>query len=100
MEMEGGGSFHGHEGVRRWWSNYSATFPDLSQEIDDVRELDQNVVLIHGRTRGRPRGAGAEGTMPFEQAFWLLVKARNGKAVWWRSFRGEAEALEAAGLSG
>jgi ketosteroid isomerase-like protein len=97
MEMEGGGSFRGHEGVRSWWETYFTVFPDVSQEIEEVRDLG-DVTLVHGRTRGRVRGPGMESDAPFEQAFWLVVKGQNKKAVWWRSFRSEAEALEAAGL--
>jgi ketosteroid isomerase-like protein len=76
MEMEGGGSFRGHEGVRSWWETYITVFPDVSQEIEEVRDLG-DVTLVHGRTRGRVRGPGMESDAPFEQAFWLVVKGRN-----------------------
>lgn len=75
MEMEGGGSFHGHEGVRSWWESYFTVFGDVSQEIEEVRDLG-DWVLVHGRTRGRVH--------------------RDRVKVSWRSFRSEAEALEAA----
>ena len=99
MELEGGGSFHGHDGVRAWWKDYYATFPDVSQEIHEVRELGGDVLLVRGRTRGRPLGTGSMGSASFEQAFWLLVVVRGGKAIRWGSFRTEADALEAAGVS-
>jgi len=34
----------------------------------------------------------------FEQAYWQVAEWRDKKIVWWRGFRCEAEALEAAGL--
>jgi ketosteroid isomerase-like protein len=97
MEADGGGTFHGHAGVRRWWDNYFTVFGDVSQEIDEVRRLDERKVLVHGRTRGRVYRDGMKGDTPFEQAFWLVADAPNDKAISWRSFRTEAEALEAAG---
>lgn len=37
--------------------------------------------------------------VPVEQTMWQAVRLRDGKLSWWSSFRTEAEALEAAGLS-
>jgi hypothetical protein len=36
---------------------------------------------------------------PWEQAQWHVVEWSNEKAIRWRTFLSEAEALEAAGLS-
>jgi ketosteroid isomerase-like protein len=93
MEMEGGGSFRGHRGVRDWWESYTAVFPDLSGEISEVRDLGA-VTLVHGRVRGRV-GTGTDSEAPFEQAFWIVATWRDRQAVGWHSFRTEAEALEA-----
>jgi ketosteroid isomerase-like protein len=95
MEMEGGGTFHGHDGVRSWWESYTTVFPDLSGELEEVRDLGA-VTLVHGRVRGRV-GAGTDTGAPFEQAFWIVATWRDQLAVSWHSFRTEAEALEAVG---
>ena len=34
-----------------------------------------------------------------DQLSWVLSEIRNGRVIWWGTFRTEAEALEAAGLS-
>jgi hypothetical protein len=34
-----------------------------------------------------------------KQTNWDVTEWRDMKAIWWRTFRTEAEALEAAGLS-
>lgn len=91
-EMEGE-EFRGHEGVRRWWANLLGIFPDFMAEIDAVRELGDVTV-----TRLRLRGQGMESDAPMEQVDWQATKWRDGKAVWWQTFRSEAAALEAAKL--
>jgi ketosteroid isomerase-like protein len=93
VELEGGGSFRGHEGIRSWWEGYFTAFPDLSAEIDEVRDLG-DLTLVRGRIRGR----GMESDASFEQAYWQMIEWRNQKTVWWRGLRSEAEALEAVGL--
>jgi hypothetical protein len=34
----------------------------------------------------------------FEREMWLAIERRDGREVWWASYRSKAEALEAAGL--
>ena len=50
-------------------------------------------------TRVRSRGHGMDSDTPVEDAQWLVVEWRLGKAISSRTFISEAEALEAAGLS-
>jgi hypothetical protein len=45
------------------------------------------------------RGHGSGSDVPFEQPIWQVVRWRRQKCVSWHSFRNEAAALEAAGLS-
>jgi hypothetical protein len=52
-----------------------------------------------GITALRIRGHGLDSGTPMDEAAWQAWEARDGKAVWWRTFQSEAEALEAAGLS-
>jgi hypothetical protein len=32
-----------------------------------------------------------------DQVSWILAEIRNGRVIWWGTFRTEADALEAAG---
>jgi hypothetical protein len=88
------GGLHGHEGMRFWWENMFAAFPDFDIEVVEVRDLG-DVTLASLRARGH--GAGSE--VPFEDLLWQAGRWRRGKCEWWRAFGTEAEALEAVGLS-
>jgi ketosteroid isomerase-like protein len=96
VELEGGGSYRGHDGVRSWWENLLGVFPDFSSEIEEVRDLGAVTVA-----RVRVRGHGSHGTesdAPMEQAQWHVTEWGHKKATWVRICLSEAEALEAAGL--
>lgn len=65
-----------------------------STEIDEVRDLG-DVTLARYRLRAHGLGSGAS----MEHTSWQVTEWQNGKALRWRLFRSEAQALEAAGLS-
>ena len=88
------GSYHGHEGMRRWVENWLGAFPDWNIEVVEVRDLGDVTV-----TAMRLRGHGSGSDIPLDQAVWQVVRWRRGKYVWWGNFRTEAEALEAVALS-
>lgn len=87
------GAYRGHEGMRRWWEAFLGAFPDYTIEIEEVQDLG-DVTLGHIRGWGH----GATSATPIVDPFWLPVRWRDGKCVWWRNCSTEAEALEAAGL--
>ena len=94
VELEGGGPFRGHDGVRRWWKELFEVFPDFSSEIEEIRDLGDTTitrVLLHGQ------GIGSDAVT--EQRQWIVSEWRGRKAIRWLSFGSENEALEAAGLS-
>jgi ketosteroid isomerase-like protein len=93
VSVQGGSPYRGHFGVRSWWEESFAVFPDLRGEVDGIRDLGDRT-LAHGRLRGQGAGSGA----PIERPMWLLAEWRDRKLVWWSSFESEAEALEAARL--
>ena len=93
VELEGGGSFHGHGGIRSWWESYLAVFPNLSVEIDEVRDFGTVTYA-----RGRVRGHGSESDPSFEQAFHTVGEWRDEQLIWSRSFRTDADAVEAAAI--
>jgi ketosteroid isomerase-like protein len=92
VAVEGG--LHGHDGIRHWWDNWFASFPDY--KIDVVGMRDQGDVTIATISAV---GHGAGSALPFEDNVWLACRWRAGKIIWWQVFRAEADALEAAGLS-
>ena len=90
VAMEGG--YHGHEGLRRWWSDFLGAFPDYTSEVEEIRDLGE-VTLAHIRGWGHSAGSAT----PLVDPFWQPVRWRNGKILWWRNCSTEAEALETVG---
>jgi ketosteroid isomerase-like protein len=92
--MEGESSHRNHDGVRRWWNSLFDVFPDYNVEVVEVRDLgDLTFATIH------LRGHGAGSAAPTDQAIWIMVRSRRGKAVWWHTSDTRAEVLETVGLS-
>ena len=87
------GDYHGHDGIRRWWQDLLEAFHDLMVEAVEVRDLDEMTLA-----QLRFRGHGAESGIHVDVTVWHVSRGRDGKSVWWRTFRTEAEALEAVGL--
>jgi hypothetical protein len=93
VDLEGGRPYRGYDGIRRFWEDYLAVFPDFEVVCDEIRDLEDVTIC-----RARLRAHAPESDASFEQPIWQVAAWRNQKCVWWRSFRSEAEALEAAGL--
>ena len=94
VSVQGGEPYRGHAGVRNWWEESFAVFPDLRAEVYEIRDLGDKT-LVHGLLRGQGAGSGAS----IKRPLWVTVEWRGKKMVWWCTFDSEAEALEAAGLS-
>ena len=92
-ELEGGGPYHGLEGIRSWWQDLLSVAPDFEAEVEEVRDLG-DLTVTRQRNRGRAFASGA----PMEQTVWQVVKWRDGKVIWWRACPSEDAALEAVGL--
>ena len=88
------GGYHGHAGFRRWWEHVFENFPDYRIEVEEVRALGTLTVAAI-----RLRGHGSVSDVPIDQPLSQIIQWRVGKAVRVESFRTEAEALEAVGLS-
>src|SRR5687768_15082833 len=81
-------TFHGHEGVRRWWTTVAQALGGLSFEMESyAEEGDGGVTRV--RVRGNVRDTGIEQTM------WQGIVIEGGKTVWWETFRSEDEAWAA-----
>jgi hypothetical protein len=87
------GTYRGHAGTRRWWSELFEAFPDLTIDVLELRTHDDLTIAAV-----RMRGHGAGGATPVDMTLWRVDRWRDQKVVWWGSFRTEADALEAAGL--
>jgi ketosteroid isomerase-like protein len=87
-----GGSYRGHEGIRRFWGDIDGTFDELAVDIDEVRDLDDVVVGL-----GRLRGRSKEG-VPIDIEYGVVGRLRDGLVVSGSDWFSHGDALEAAGL--
>jgi hypothetical protein len=86
-----GGTFRGHEGVREWWDRVVlGALGGIRFSLDEIRELDEEMMLVKLVVSGEAAGVKVEQTM------WQSIQVRDGeRAVWWQPFRTEQEAMDA-----
>jgi ketosteroid isomerase-like protein len=84
------GAYHGHDGLRRWWTGLLDGFPDIHIEVLEVRDLGAATVALV-----RVSGHGAESDTPFDAAVWQVNSWRHGKCTHWHAYNSESAALEA-----
>ena len=83
-----GGTYRGHEGVREWWRDVAGSLGGIQFEAEEIRELDDETLLVRVRT------AGEVADVQVEQVMWQAIAIRDGLALWWQPFRSKREALE------
>jgi hypothetical protein len=89
LEVEG--TYRGHDGIRSWWKDILAVFPDWQPQVEDAREVGGRVVL-----RVRAEGAGTGSGIDVDRVIWQVAEVRDGRLKAWKFFRTEEEALAAA----
>jgi ketosteroid isomerase-like protein len=92
-QLQQGGVYRGHDGIRQYAEDLRETFELLRTDIIDTLCIGA-VVLMVGRLRYRGKGGGVES----ESLVGYLLQVRRGRAVLMRAFREPEEALEAVGL--
>jgi ketosteroid isomerase-like protein len=90
-----GNVFHGHEGMREFWSLWRTEVDDFWAESDEIRDLGGERVLhlAHIQFRGRASGIMVESHLA------LVVTIRDGKIVRSEDYLSHKEAPEDVGLS-
>jgi ketosteroid isomerase-like protein len=86
---------YGQEGIAEFFRRYAGTFEDYGWEIERLTDLGSGAVLAVSRETGRGKGSG----VPVDRPLTTLYTVIDGKIARITTFRTEAEALEAAGLS-
>jgi ketosteroid isomerase-like protein len=86
-----GGTFRGHEGLREWWNRVVVgSLGGIRFTIDEIRELDDEMIVV------KLVVAGEAGGVQVEQVMWQAIQvADRERAIWWQPFRTEQEALDA-----
>ena len=88
-----GETYRGHEGVIRATERWAEPYEELTGELERIVGTGDCLVSIH-RFRARAQHTGIE----FDEPLAYLWRFRDGKVIYFRSFRDPAKALEAAGL--
>jgi ketosteroid isomerase-like protein len=85
-----GEPYHGHEGIREFFSSSADVWASIHLEADEVRDLG-DAVLVTGRwsSTGRDSGAAVE-----SKAAWLF-EFRDGRIFSSRAYQDAEEALSA-----
>ena len=92
-EFPGGGTYHGHEGVKGYLSQSRAAWAEVSSEPERfIVAGDKIIVFVHARVR--PKGS----TDWQETRLADVFTFRNGKAIQMRAFADRRQALEWAGI--
>ncbi len=84
-----GGSFIGHEGMRRWWAERGAAWESIRIEPGEIERLGSHL-FMRGVFHTKARGSGVEISVPFAQG----AQVRDGKVAWWGVYSTEQEARD------
>jgi ketosteroid isomerase-like protein len=87
-------TYHGHEGLRRWWDDLAEAFGDFSIVLEDAMEVDEERVLTTQRWVARFRTTD----IPFDGRWASILWVRDGKVVRAQGHLTKRRALRAAGL--
>jgi len=91
-EFPGGGTYHGHDGVKRYLTQSRAGFTEGSSEPEQfILAGDRIVVFVHAHIR--PKGSDEWQDVKLADVYTI----RNGKAVKMRAFADRQEALRWVG---
>jgi ketosteroid isomerase-like protein len=88
-------TYHGHDGVRRWFNDAYGPFSAIHIEAEDIRESGQWTIAVV-RTSLRGEGSGVE----LELTAALLHQFRDGKIVRDHIYLDHDEGLKAFTLKG
>ena len=86
--------YHGHDGVKAFWSSWTETFDDFRIEVEETFDAGDRVVVM-AKIVGRGRDSGVVVDTPSFGHIWTL---RNGKTVLVEMKPNRRESLETVGL--
>jgi ketosteroid isomerase-like protein len=83
-----GGTYRGHDGVRKWWHEVGDSLGGLRFDAQEHEDLGNGGVLTRALITGTAAGVDVQ------QQMWQVTQLAGGKAIWWGVFRTEDEARE------
>jgi len=88
-------TYHGHDGVKRFWETWAEAISGMELEIEECRLVGQDQVLAITRAHGLGAGSGA----PVASGrFGQVVDFRDGRVVRVRLYGGVGPARDPLGL--
>lgn len=90
----GGGTYHGHDGVRELWSDARRVFGEFRNVPEELFEGDDRVVAFV-----RVEGVGSQSGAAVQARIAHVYAFRDGKVSCVESFQDRDEALRVAGLA-
>ena len=91
-EVINSGTFHGHEGWRRWVEQWNEAWDSFEQEIQEVAAIGERHVIVRMHQTGRGRGSGVE--VQLEATY--VYEIRDGRAVYLAIYLDRDAAVAAA----
>jgi ketosteroid isomerase-like protein len=70
-------TYHGHDGLRRWWRDLEEACSDLTLEFEEITPIDEERVLTAQRWAGTFRATG----LPCDGAWASIMTVRDGRIV-------------------
>lgn len=86
------GAFHGHEGLRRWWTNLHELYEGLASRVLATAPLGERV-LVEFEISGRGARSGLDQVVTLAQ----IAVVRDGRIVDARDYASRDEALSSVG---
>jgi ketosteroid isomerase-like protein len=84
-------TYHGYEGLRRWWSDLAEAFSDFGMRVEEITPVDDERFLTVQRFLGHFRTTGIR----FDAPWASLVTVRGGRITLAVGYRSKGRALRA-----
>ena len=91
--MPSAGTYHGHQGVDRFFREWLGTWSDYQIETREFIDAGDSVVIVFHQS-GIGRGSGVRA----EHEFFGVYDISDSRVTRYRQYESREEALEAAGL--
>ena len=86
------GSFHGHEGMRRFFADNEENFDLFQATYPEIRRIDDDRMVALGSVRTRGKSSGVETEVPSA----VVLDFREGKLVRFEDLGDESRAMTMA----
>jgi ketosteroid isomerase-like protein len=86
-----GGSYEGHDGIRRYYADRAEVFGEGKVDVLSTEPVGDDAVVARVCSSGVGRASGAT----LEQELWMAIRLRGGRIHRWRACASRRDAMEA-----